>query len=81
MGCAHGRFSQAKGRYQLMLEMVLANSEDLMRLAWLEHEGHFKPGFAVASLHQVQRYMLRIFWLSMRRHIPGAPPYPGPRVY
>lgn len=60
-------------------EAVWANMLDLYRLQVLELEGVFPRGFALRSQIATIRYIERIVWLKLRRELPCAPPYPGPR--
>lgn len=60
-------------------EAAWSNIMDLYRLQVLELEGVFPRGFALRSQIATARYVQRIVWLKLRRELPGAPPYPGPR--
>jgi hypothetical protein len=58
-------------------EGAIANMRDLIRLAELERQGYFKPGFAALSTIQASRYVARIVAL---RAFFRVVPYPGPIV-
>lgn len=61
-------------------EFVDANANDLVRLACLEMDHHFKPGFTLEAFDRVRAYLWRIWWLRLVRLLPGHSPYPGPQV-
>lgn len=56
-----------------------ANVEDLCRLFNLECDGYFEFGFTARAVTATARYVATIIWLKLKRELPGAPPYPGPR--
>jgi hypothetical protein len=67
----------------MFLEQALANSEDLIRLQWLECEGFFPAGYAARSTAATIRYLERIALLCALhalRQLPGVTKYPGPTV-
>lgn len=60
-------------------EAARANLLDLHRLAYLEFIGRMPYGVTMCATIAMACYIERIVWLKLRRELPGAPPYPGPR--
>lgn len=63
----------------MTVEGLWANLSDINRLAWLESVGRMPHGFTMCAALATACYLERIVWLKLRRELPDAPPYPGPR--